>query len=42
VARSLSPAKRGVKNEASDLDLAGLEPIKRTRIPDEIANRLRR
>jgi GntR family transcriptional repressor for pyruvate dehydrogenase complex len=41
VARSLSPAKRGVKNEAADLDLAGLEPIKRTRIPDEIANRLR-
>ena len=41
VARSLSPAKRGVKNEAADLDLAGLEPIKRIRIPDEIANRLR-
>ena len=39
--RSLSPAKRGVKNEAADQDLAGLEPIKRTRIPDEIANRLR-
>lgn len=43
-ARSLSPAKRPVKTakkEADAPDLAGLEPIKRTRIPDEIANRLR-
>ena len=41
MARSLSPAKRTVKNEGHARDLAGLEPIKRTRIPDEIANRLR-
>lgn len=44
MARSLSPAKRAVKivrKEGDGQDLAGLEPIKRTRIPDEIANRLR-
>ena len=47
MARSLSPAKRPVKivrparNDGAGSDLAGLEPIKRTRIPDEIANRLR-
>lgn len=50
--RSLSPLKRPVKNlktfKSPRLDppepadgLAGLEPIKRTRIPDEIADRLR-
>lgn len=41
MARSLSPVKRPVKKEADQHDLPGLEPIKRTRIPDEIANRLR-
>jgi GntR family transcriptional regulator, transcriptional repressor for pyruvate dehydrogenase complex len=44
VARSLSPLNRRVntvrKAWAAD-DLAGLEPIKRTRIPDEIADRIR-
>lgn len=43
MARSLSPAKRAVKakDERAGPDLAALQPIKRTRIPDEIANRLR-
>ena len=51
--RSLSPLKRPVKNVKNarraapspdpqpKAELAGLEPIKRTRIPDEIANRIR-
>lgn len=46
VVGSLSPLKQPVKNArrdtpAHEAGLAGLEPIKRTRIPEEIANRIR-
>jgi GntR family transcriptional repressor for pyruvate dehydrogenase complex len=46
VVGSLSPLKRPVKNArrgapAPEADLVGIEPIKRTRIPEEIASRIR-